>query len=440
MGTSSCFHVTQVEEIKRIVGEAMYENEVVGPNGSPVSGAGIPPTIAILGDSIASQNSVITGGAYSTRAQGPVAWMLAYLGQPWDFQPADNFAVAGTTLDVIVGNQLPALLAAHTSRRYQRAFISAGTNDTNAARPVATIKDEFLTLFRALRGAGIIPVHTGIRPRGVDAAITTAKLQNMQINEWLYSLSVAGLIEYIPAAEVYADTSTAFGNTVAALMYDGLLHPSARGAALEGRALATYYQARGVGPALAVASQQGDVFDRTNNPAGVALQSPNPLLIGGTTAPTGMTSAGGTWSKASRTLANGQTRSDPTCALAASTTHYLYDDWLKTGAWGATDLQPGDMIEARAIVVLAGGVNVKNVALKLAENNGAGNVTHNCLLMAESANLQGDHVLYLRTPRVPVRDYAGSGNASIFVRVDIDTDAGASGTATVRACEVRRVV
>lgn len=40
MGTSSCFHVTQVEEIKRIVGEAMYENEVVGPNGSPVSGGG----------------------------------------------------------------------------------------------------------------------------------------------------------------------------------------------------------------------------------------------------------------------------------------------------------------------------------------------------------------------------------------------------------------
>jgi len=40
MGTSSCFHVTEVEEIKRIVGEAMYENEVVGPDGSPVSGGG----------------------------------------------------------------------------------------------------------------------------------------------------------------------------------------------------------------------------------------------------------------------------------------------------------------------------------------------------------------------------------------------------------------
>ena len=40
MGTSSCFHVTQVEEIKRIIGEGLYENEVVGPNGSPVSGGG----------------------------------------------------------------------------------------------------------------------------------------------------------------------------------------------------------------------------------------------------------------------------------------------------------------------------------------------------------------------------------------------------------------
>ena len=40
MGTSSCFHVTQVEEIKRIVGEGLYEREIVGPNGSPVSGGG----------------------------------------------------------------------------------------------------------------------------------------------------------------------------------------------------------------------------------------------------------------------------------------------------------------------------------------------------------------------------------------------------------------
>jgi hypothetical protein len=53
MGTSSCFHVTEVEEIKRIIGEAMYENEVVGPNGSPVSGGGSDRYgVVMLGDSI----------------------------------------------------------------------------------------------------------------------------------------------------------------------------------------------------------------------------------------------------------------------------------------------------------------------------------------------------------------------------------------------------
>ena len=40
MATSSCFHVTQVEEIKRIIGEGLYEREIVGPDGSPVSGGG----------------------------------------------------------------------------------------------------------------------------------------------------------------------------------------------------------------------------------------------------------------------------------------------------------------------------------------------------------------------------------------------------------------
>jgi len=407
-----------------------------------VSADGIPPTIAIMGDSIAQQNTLVASGTYYTQARGPVMWMLSYLGHPWEFQPSDSVAVAGTTLDVILANQLPALLALHTTRRYQRVFISAGTNDTNSARSIADIQADFLALFRALRGAGIIPVHTGIRPRGIDAAITTAKQANMRLNEWLYQLSLSGLIEYIPVSEVYADTSTAFGNAVAALMYDGgtsALHPNARGAALEGKVMADYYSARGVRPALALATQQGDVFDRTNNPGGVAFASANPLLIGGTTTPTGMTTSGGTWSNVGRTLPNGQTRADRSCALAASTTHYLYDDWTKTGAWAATDLQPGDIIEGRALVVLSGAVNVNAVQMRLAENNGAGALTHYALANSESANLQGDHVLYLRTPRVPVRDYAGSGNVSIFARADIVTDAGASGTAIVRAMAVRKV-
>lgn len=406
---------------------------------SLVSAAGIPPAIAIMGDSIAQQNTSVISGTYLTNARGPVMWMLSYLGHPWDFQPSDNVAVAGTTLDVILANQLPALLALHQTRRYQRVFISAGTNDTNSARSITDIQANFLTLFQTLRSVGIIPVHTGIRPRGADGAITTAKQTNMRLNEWLYQLSLVGQIEYIPVSEAYADTSTAFGNCVAALMYDGLLHPSARGAALEGKLMADYYSTRGVMPELALATQQGDAFDRTNNPGGVAFSSANPLLIGGTTAPTGMTTSGGTWSNASRTLPNGQTRADRSCALAASTTHFLYDDWTKTGAWLAADLQPGDIIEGRALVILTGAVNVNAVQMRLAENDGATTLTHYALANSETANLQGNHTLYLRTPRVPVRAYAGSGNVSIFARADIVTDAGASGTAIVRSMEVRKV-
>lgn len=432
----------------RIVG---YRNPVsdededlnAAPIQALVSPDGIPPAIAIMGDSIAQQNTSVISGVYYTNARGPVMWMLSYLGHPWDFQPSDNVAVAGTTLDVIIANQLPALLALHQTRRYQRVFISAGTNDTNSARSITDIQADFLTLFRALRAVGIIPVHTGIRPRGIDGAITTAKQANMRLNEWLFLQSLAGLIEFVPVSEVYADTSTAFGNAVAGLMYDGgtsALHPGASGAALEGKALADYYTARGIAPRLAFATQQGDAFDRTNNPAGVAFASANPLLIGGTTTPTGMTTSGGTWSNSSRTLANGQTRADRSCALAASTTHYLYDDWTKTGPWLSTDLQPGDVIEGRALVVLSSAVNVSNVAMRLAENDGATTLTHYALAPpAESANLQGAHTLYLRTPKVTVRDYAGSGNVSIFARADIVTAAGASGTAIVRAMEVRKV-
>ena len=64
MGTSSCFHVTQVEEIKRIVGEAMYENEVVGPNGSPVSGGGAVAPTAVTGADVLADIAPASPGTW----------------------------------------------------------------------------------------------------------------------------------------------------------------------------------------------------------------------------------------------------------------------------------------------------------------------------------------------------------------------------------------
>jgi len=398
--------------------------------------------VATLGDSINDAGSNNTSAGVNTLDRGIVPWMLCYLGWPWNYEPEDNFAVAGTGLDVMISTQLPLLQAASRTKQYQRVFISAGTNDTNSGVAVVTIKARFMKLFDGIRSLGAIPVVWGILPRGIDVAITTAKKQNLEINDWLYLQSLAGLCEYADIGENVADNAAAFGNALTSMMRDSgtsNLHPNAKGANLLGRALAAYYTARGIGPLLKFATQQGDKFDRTDNPRGVAFASPNPLMQGGTTAPTGMSTSGGTWSNVSRTLTNGQTREDRQCVLAASTTHYIYDDWTASGAWGATELQPGDVIEGRAILEIASGVNISNINLQLAENDGSTSTQNYCLGQIDTGLSNGAYVLYLKTPRITVRAYSGSGNASIFQRLNIIVAAGGSGTAVVKAFEVRKV-
>jgi lysophospholipase L1-like esterase len=400
--------------------------------------------ITALGDSIAQQNSnAPADGSCNKMARGPVAYMLAYLGQPWDFQPSDNFAVFGSTMEAILYSQLPAMLAANKTRRYTRAFISCLTNDANILRPIGESKELFLKLVHALRDAGIIPVHTGVRPRGTDIAMTAQKRMNAQLNEWLYQLSAVGLIEFIDSTGVYADNSTAFGNALTALMYDSgtnNLHPGERGACLEGRLMADYYAARGVAPQLHFALSQSDVFDRTENPQGVAFKVANPTLQGGTTAPTGMLTGGGTWSKVTRALPNGQTRSDPSCVLAASTVHYLFDDWTATGAFAVNEPQPGEIYEARAKVVVASGVNLKSVTLRGVTSDGVTSKAYYDLFAGATASLpDGDHVLYLKTPRFVIPPYAGTGNASVFARAECETLAGGAGTFGAQAFELRKV-
>ena len=138
------------------------------------------------------------------------------------------------------------------------------------------------------------------------------------------------------------------------------------------------------------------------------------------------------------TLDNGQTQGVPQCVLAASTTHYLYDDHTTTGAWVSTEFQPGDVVEARALVTITSGVNINSVNLELDENNGAGNVAY--IDMEKGALLgipDGNHTLYLKTPPVTIRAYNGSGNCSLYAKLNITTAAGASGTAVVKAFELR---
>lgn len=394
--------------------------------------------ICIVGDSIAQQNT--STGVF--RQQGPVCWMMSYLGFPWEFQPADNFAVFGSTLDVIIRDQLPVMLVSHASQKYARCFLSCGTNDTNGlAFTLDQIKANFTTLFNTLRANGIIPVHTGIRPRGVDASNTNQKLMNLALNEWLYQQSLSGKIEFIDCTAGYADNSTSFGNCIAGLMYDANLHPNSRGACLEGRSMADYYMASGIAPQMRFATVQNDIFDRVYNPSGVAFSAANPLMQGGTTAPTGMTTLGGAWSKSARNLPNGQARSDPSCVMAASTTHYLYDDWTPAGAWSANQLQPGDIVEARAKISIVAGVNVQGPVLKMSESDGVSNFTRYGLFATDTSVSMpdGNHTLWLKSPKTVIQPYAGSGSVSVYAQIQCITNAGGSGTFTVQGFELRKI-
>ena len=92
----------------------------------------------------------------------------------------------------------------------------------------------------------------------------------------------------------------------------------------------------------------------------------------------------------------------------------------------------------REAVTITSGVNINSVNLELDENNGAGNVAY--IDMEKGALLgipDGNHTLYLKTPPVTIRAYNGSGNCSLYAKLNITTAAGASGTAVVKAFELR---
>lgn len=406
--------------------------------------------VCVMGDSIAAQNTTIVSGSYNYNQRGFLTNALQYMGWPWNFEPDWNFAVVGATMDTIITAQLPLLLASHATQRFSRCFISSGTNDTNAGTALATIKAYYTTIFTTLRNNGIIPVHTGIRPRGNDVATTAAKQQNQQLNEWLYMQSLTGLIEYIDTGATYADNSTAFGNILTTLAYDSVLHPNGRGAMFEGKVVADYYFSRGVVPQMKFATQRSDIFDSVNHPTGVCFNIAgfcNPLMTGtaGTNggfgvAPDGMTVNQGTWSKVSRTLANSQARSDPSCVMAASQTHYLYDDWAGSGNWGATQLQSGWVMEGRAKVIIANGVNVSLCQLRASINDGTAATLHYGNFTDGSSIPDGNHTLYLKSPRFTIPAYSGSGSVAMFMRAECAAIAGGSGTFSVQGFEMRRII
>lgn len=410
--------------------------------------------VACAGDSTADINIFTSSGAQRKSSRGTLNWAQAFLGQPFDFRVDDDFSVSGSTTANLLAVQVPNIISKKLdgARQYSHCFISSGTNDhTVSSLSVSQTLENFKESFELLVSSGITPIAVSIRPRGVDASVQVFKQVAKSVNKGLEILARQGLCIFIDVSELYADNSTAFGNILPATSYDNL-HPNAFGACLEGAEIARVLRAAGVIPDIKFATTQDDVFHRTLNPYGcigsitAGAITANPLLQGGTTAPTGMATAGGTWSKTTRTLANGQTRSDPRVALAASATHTLTSDCIATGAFTSTQLQPGDIVEAVCLLKLGNGVTaagLNRINLQVIANDGVSSFDYNDLQfdLSDTAALpvSGTEFIWLRSPRVTVPAWAGSGNHYIRTRLNLGTTAAGAGNVDVLGFECRPV-
>lgn len=409
--------------------------------------------VASAGDSIADFGQQASPTITRKTARGVLNWALALSGQPFEYLGTDDYALEATSSAHLLNVQVPAIEAAHRAgRRYARVYVSCGTNDNalfslTASETVSNLRVAFARI-RALGAQvdwlGILPRGSGAKLVPADASFTAIKRHAAEVNARMSMAHLQGEFNMVDCLEQFADNSTAFGNMLSSTNFDGL-HLSNVGACLGGKALAASWARAGIGSAMRFISVAGDLFNRTTNPYG-AINS-NPLLAGGPPA-TGYTTVGGTWSKVSRTLANGQTRSDPSCALAVATNHLMQIDVTATGAWaGATQVAPGDVVEGRCLVKLTGVSGLRSVTLQVRETNGSSvsdEVSH-FDLSTESADtsalpLIGDEYLWLRVPRATIRAYDGAGNAALRLRIDLDTATGVgAGDVAIQGFEMRPV-
>lgn len=412
-----------------------------------VSGAGTAGAIAVMGDSIAAWN--YTGSQY-WNSRGSLNWALARAGQTYDLQPADFFAVSGVTSAHLLATQLPLVQAAVAAgRRYRKAWISMGVNDAGNGLTYDQTVANITAVCTALNAMGIQPLIRAISARGSDASLTAAKSQYLRTNAWLRRASLDGLLKLIDNGDVFTDNSTAFFNAVSGTV-DGtdLLHPLQRGAVMEGELLYQQVFAKEGLPPMAFATSTADLFDRVLNPGGCLASQPfqtSGASVSNSSAVAPWFSAG-TWTVQARTLPNGQTRNDPLLTVAAAGGNAtLLADVSSGGAWsGNSQPAAGGVYEARARVRITGAVKVNELSLTLQENNGSGALLVGALAREGTDTSQlvlpdGDY--WLRTPRITVRPYSGSGACVLRASLNVNAAAGggAAGTAQVLGLEIRPV-
>ncbi len=398
--------------------------------------------VAIIGDSIGAYNSATLSTYVATSQRGSVVWMNALMGSPFEINPLDNFAVSGSKTQDVIDSQLASLSS--SNKAYNRVFISLGTNDTWNSVPVEQIKSNFLKIYKTIIGLGAKPVQLSILPRGTDASVLSAKVQNNGLNQWFRDLELLGMIDVLDGTDACIDLTNGFGNILTTLASDGL-HPDANGAFAIGSAYAKQLATKvGLPTKQVYATSDVDIFSVSNNPLGVLNPATSPTLATGTGGGTGITTSGGTWAARNRTLDSGQIRKDRELTLAASTTHTFQNRFDATGgaAWtGVSDqLKTGDVVQLFARVQLESVANVSNIYINLADYNGTNSFRSYSLINSGAAlSLNGSLTLDLATSPIAIREYSGSSFSRLTGELYVQTVAGGAGKVVLQAFEMRKV-
>lgn len=245
--------------------------------------------VAVIGDSIASHNSIVGSGNRRTMAYGYLPW-AAYLGrQRFSFGADSNYGIPGQTTAEV----LPRVRGMLSVDDASLIVIDCLTNDGANGLSVAQSKANYNAIVDQILADGRTVICIAPRPRDKTAPGLTMSagmvLAHLQRRDFVLGLHnpVRG-IYVVDTWEYLADRTSTNMAMIAGVQYDGL-HPTQLGAYYDGLAIANLL---GMGRAPGLFSfvdklpqSASDAYDAVNNPTGPL--NTNPMMTGGTTNATG---------------------------------------------------------------------------------------------------------------------------------------------------------
>lgn len=245
-------------------------NGVALPLNSPLTGI----KGAIIGDSIGENCTTTT----TNTLESWVHWGIAFHGGDIVVEPANNYAVTGTTSTQALAT-VPSVISSGASI----CFINTGINDPGNSITLATSLSNIKKICSKLLGSGVIPVIRLISPRSNASwgAVSTGRQQSLAFNEEVkayYGNPGSGVFVFDPNP-LYVDTTSATSDPRSALVSDGL-HPLGAGASLEGPSLSAVITQAGFPVRRISAWGQGGAYDATNNKRGNLLNDNSGLDYG----------------------------------------------------------------------------------------------------------------------------------------------------------------